>query len=75
MLDTPLSEMTARDRIDWQGYQRVAYAALRLKPMEFWRMTPTELQAMAAARFPPNEISAPTREEMETLYARFPDEG
>lgn len=38
--------MTARKGLDWPALMRAGMQGLRLKPEEFWALTPGELQMM-----------------------------
>lgn len=46
--------------------------ALRLAPRDFWSMTPKELAA-ALGSLSPAITSAPTRDDLDRLMARYPD--
>lgn len=64
--------MNARGGLDWAGLMRVGLHQLRLRPAEFWALTPAELAIMlgesaAGAR-------AMGRSRFEALLARFPDD-
>ena len=56
--------------IDWQGLMRAGLQGLRLRPAEFWSLTPLEMRVMLGA-----EPSVPplTRARLEELAAAFPD--
>jgi len=57
------------DKIDWRALMRVGLHDLRLRPAEFWALTPLEFLMMAGA-----SGSAPmTRSGLLDLQARFPD--
>jgi uncharacterized phage protein (TIGR02216 family) len=58
--------------IDWAGLMRAGIGGLRLRPAEFWALTPAELRMMLGigAAVPP--LSRARREE---LAAAFPDGG
>jgi uncharacterized phage protein (TIGR02216 family) len=57
-------------RIAWPKLMRFGLVVLRLKPDEFWDLTPAELMLMAGA----NEAgSALSRTGLSELIARFPD--
>ena len=55
---------------DWHGLMAVAFGELRLKPWEFWALTPHELQVMLGrdAQVGPRSFS-----DFEGLMSRFPD--
>jgi uncharacterized phage protein (TIGR02216 family) len=47
---------------------------LRLPAREFWEMTPRELAAALRVVLPPSAaVGLPTRGDLDTLMARFPD--
>jgi uncharacterized phage protein (TIGR02216 family) len=56
--------------IDWRGLMRVGLHELRLRPDQFWRLTPAELRIMMGvdAATPPL-----TRARLAELAAAFPD--
>lgn len=56
--------------IDWPGLMRAGMAGLRLRPAEFWALTPAELRVMlgVGAAVPPL-----SRARLEELAAAFPD--
>jgi uncharacterized phage protein (TIGR02216 family) len=59
-------------RFDWAGLMRAGMTGLRLRPEEFWRLTPVELLLMLGreareARF--------GRAELDALARQFPDGG
>lgn len=59
----------------WAEAMSFGLGTLRLSPDEFWAMTPRELQAaMRGVLGPEPQKGSPTREEMNRLLARFPDE-
>ena len=57
--------------MDWAGLLRRGLLELRLKPAEFWALTPVELMVMLGV-----EQAAPplTRARLAELAAAFPDE-
>lgn len=56
--------------MDWPGLMRAGLRELRLKPAEFWALTPAELWLMLGA----GSGAAPlARADLEALAARFPD--
>lgn len=63
--------MTPAQGLDWAGLMRVGLHQLRLRPAEFWALTPAELAIMlgegASAARPMG------RSRFEALLARFPD--
>lgn len=57
--------------MDWAGLMRAGIGGLRLRPAEFWALTPAELRLMlgvGAATVPPL-----SRARLEELAAAFPD--
>jgi uncharacterized phage protein (TIGR02216 family) len=56
--------------IDWRGLMRVGLHELRLRPDQFWRLTPAELRVMMGV-----EAGVPplTRARLAELAAVFPD--
>ena len=56
--------------MDWPGLMRAGIAGLRLRPAEFWALTPAELRVMlgVGAAVPPL-----SRARLEELAAAFPD--
>ncbi|QDC09779.1 phage tail assembly chaperone [Oceanicola sp. D3] len=57
--------------MDWAGLLRRGLQELRLKPAEFWALTPVELMVMLGL-----EQAAPplTRSRLAELAAAFPDQ-
>jgi uncharacterized phage protein (TIGR02216 family) len=60
-------------RFDWPALMRAGLQGLRLKPDEFWRLTPAELLVMLGLEGGGN--GALSRGRLAELSARFPDEG
>jgi uncharacterized phage protein (TIGR02216 family) len=58
------------NRIDWPRLMRLGLVDLRLKPDEFWSLTPAELMLMAGLDGPGAALS---RAGLAELIARFPD--
>lgn len=58
--------------LDWPGLMRAGMRGLRLRPADFWALTPAELGLMLgeAAGTPPL-----TRGRLEELAAQWPDRG
>ncbi|MGH6859934.1 MAG: rcc01693 family protein [Phyllobacterium sp.] len=55
----------------WAAMMAAGFGLLRLSPLEFWAMTPRELNAA----FPrPAANGAPTRDDLARLMRAFPDE-
>ncbi|MEM6478414.1 MAG: rcc01693 family protein [Pseudomonadota bacterium] len=54
---------------DWEAVCRLGIGELRLRPEDFWRLTPAELQMMVA----PKGIKPLDRPGLSALMARFPD--
>ena len=59
--------------IDWVALYAFALSQLRLKPEDFWALTPAEFSWLAGIE--PGGATALGREWFDTLVARFPDEG
>lgn len=57
-------------RIAWPKLLRLGLVELRLKPDEFWNLTPAELMLMAGLDEPGQTL---TRSGLAELIARFPD--
>jgi len=58
-------------RFDWPGLLRVGIIGLRLRPSDFWQLTPAELTLMLGR----DASSAPLgRSRLEELARAFPDE-
>jgi uncharacterized phage protein (TIGR02216 family) len=57
-------------RLDWPGLLRAGLQSLRLRPEEFWRLTPIELKLMLGAE---GGGGALTRAGLDQLTAAFPD--
>lgn len=56
--------------MDWAGLMRAGLFTLRLRPDQFWRLTPLELRMMLGAE----SAAAPlTRARLEELARAFPD--
>ena len=57
-------------RIDWPGLMAAGLRTLRLRPAEFWQLTPVELLTMAGLA----AAEAPLgRARLEELARQFPD--
>lgn len=57
--------------MDWRGLMQAGIGGLRLRPAEFWALTPAELQVMLGLTGP----AAPMlRTRLDDLLAAFPDE-
>lgn len=54
---------------DWPSLCELGITRLRLKPDEFWRLTPAELRMMVGTATPPPM----GRERLTDLMAEFPD--
>ncbi|WP_373353215.1 phage tail assembly chaperone [Pseudoroseicyclus sp. CXY001] len=55
--------------LDWPGLMRLGLGRLRLKPAEFWALSPAELMVMLGIE----GGGAMGRERLADLAARFPD--
>ncbi|MEM7243272.1 MAG: rcc01693 family protein [Pseudomonadota bacterium] len=58
--------------MDWQGLMRLGLFELRLKPAEFWDLTPIELLVMTGQAGAGD--GAMNRSKLNALIARYPDE-
>lgn len=58
--------------LDWAGLLRAGLQGLRLRPAEFWELTPAELALMLGVE-PGAGAGAMTRRGLGELMARFPD--
>ncbi|GGD12495.1 hypothetical protein GCM10011335_14210 [Aureimonas glaciei] len=58
----------------WDAAMSVGLGLLRLRPRDFWRMTPREL-AQALAPRTPSPLAVITRPGLADLMRRFPDRG
>ncbi len=56
--------------IDWAGLMRAGLHGLRLRPEQFWALTPAELRIMLGAE---QAVPPLTRARLEELAAAFPD--
>ncbi|WP_449041569.1 rcc01693 family protein [Paracoccus sp. (in: a-proteobacteria)] len=64
--------------LDWAGLLRTGLQGLRLRPAEFWELTPAELALMlgvepGAGAGAGVRAGAMTRSALDALMARFPD--
>jgi uncharacterized phage protein (TIGR02216 family) len=56
--------------LDWPALMRLGLRDLRLRPRDFWAMTPAELMIMAGLEGAPGPL---TRARLMELAARYPD--
>ena len=56
--------------LDWPALLRLGLRDLRLRPRDFWAMTPAELMIMAGLEAAPGPL---TRARLMELAARYPD--
>lgn len=56
--------------LDWPGLMRAGIAGLRLRPADFWRLTPAELALMLGD---PASVRPMGRAALEDLRKRWPD--
>ncbi len=56
--------------LDWPALMRLGLRDLRLRPGDFWALTPAELMLMAGLDAAPGPL---TRARLEELAARYPD--
>lgn len=62
--------------LDWAGLMRAGLQGLRLRPAEFWELTPAELALMLGVEPGAGagvKAGAMTRSGLDALMARFPD--
>ncbi len=57
-------------RIGWAALMKLGMVELKLRPDEFWQLTPAELALMAGVSHDSNALS---RKGLADLLARFPD--
>ena len=57
--------------LDWPAMLRLGLTQLRLRPDEFWRLTPVEFLLLAGRE---QGGTATTREALERLAGAFPDQ-
>ncbi|MBC2835848.1 rcc01693 family protein [Paragemmobacter straminiformis] len=55
---------------DWPALMRAGLEGLRLRPAEFWALTPAELRMMLGAE---QAVPPLTRARLEELAAAYPD--
>jgi uncharacterized phage protein (TIGR02216 family) len=58
-------------RLDWSGLMRAGICGLRLRPADFWSLTPGELALMLGIS--PDGARGLTRARLEDLVRAFPD--
>lgn len=58
-------------RLDWPGLMRAGIVGLRLRPAEFWALTPGELALMLGIN--PDGARGLTRSRLEAMVRAFPD--
>lgn len=56
--------------LDWPALMRLGLRDLRLRPRDFWALTPAELALMAGLHAAPGPL---TRARLSELAARYPD--
>ncbi|MEZ5888573.1 MAG: phage tail assembly chaperone [Paracoccaceae bacterium] len=59
-----------RGGLDWPGLMRAGLQGLRLRPEEFWRLTPAELALMLGD---PGAARPMGRSELQALISAWPD--
>lgn len=62
--------------LDWAGLMRAGLQGLRLRPAEFWELTPAELALMLGVEPGAGtgvRAGAMSRSGLDALMARFPD--
>ncbi len=57
--------------LDWPGLMRAGLHGLRLRPRDFWAMTPAELQLMLGAT---HAVAPMDRLRLDALQQAFPDD-
>ncbi len=57
-------------RLDWSGLLKVGLLHLRLKPDEFWALTPIELRLMIGDD---PDLAPLGRSQLDALMAAYPD--
>lgn len=57
---------------DWSGLMQLGMCELRLKPHEFWVLTPLELLIISGLE--ERKLATMTRADLTGLYAQFPDD-
>lgn len=57
--------------LDWPGLMRAGITGLRLRPTEFWALTPIELKLLLGSGIAP---AAMDRTRLQDLMAAFPDQ-
>jgi uncharacterized phage protein (TIGR02216 family) len=57
-------------RFDWAALLQAGLQGLRLRPEEFWQLTPAELRLMLGQ---PGAAAPLGRKRLDDLMARFPD--
>ncbi|MEM9250091.1 MAG: rcc01693 family protein [Pseudomonadota bacterium] len=59
--------------LDWPGLMRLGLREMRLKPWEFWALTPAEL-ALMSGRDPATRGGPMTRSALDALARLYPDQ-
>ncbi|MEL6608704.1 MAG: rcc01693 family protein [Pseudomonadota bacterium] len=57
--------------LDWPALMTLGLSHLRLRPAEFWALTPAELKLMAGPLGPAAPLG---RDALDALMAQFPDD-
>lgn len=67
--------MTANTKMDWRALLTLGVTDLRLRPRDFWALTPAELSLMASATFgaPGHVHTALSRGGLDALMQQWPD--
>lgn len=58
-------------RFDWAALMRAGLHGLRLRPHEFWALTPVELAMMLGQS---NGVAPMSRSQLDQLLAAYPDQ-
>lgn len=67
--------MSAARGFDWPGLMRAGLRGLRLRPAEFWALTPAELAMMLGIEAAGGMTGGMSRKRLAELMGRFPDGG
>lgn len=65
-----MTKDAATKGLDWPGLMRVGITGLKLRPAEFWELTPVELKLLLGGDVGPATMD---RARLQDLMADFPD--
>ncbi len=66
--------MPVSEAFPWESAMKFGLGVLKLSPLEFWAMTPRELQAAYSAHAQTSNLQTPiARPKFENLMKKFPD--